>query len=152
VNQKPRNLVCACVCVWISFYVCHLGIIVLQGEIETSLERLAVEYGLVYSLFADNPVPSLNDTMRMFHSAVLVVAPHGAGLTNVFFSRPGTFVIEGVCNVPHVNLCFLRLAHVLGHRWHGLTSTGGCESVVSVSAARIEEAARRYLDLWKSKQ
>ena len=65
--------------------------------------------------------------MTLFHSAVVVVAPHGAGLSNVLFSRPGTFVVEGVCNVPHVNLCFQRLTHVLGHHWHGVTSRGGYE-------------------------
>jgi len=67
-----------------------------------------------YALLADNPTPSLNDTMMMFHSAVIIVAPHGAGLPNVFFSQPGSYVIEGVCNRPHVNLCFQWLAHILG--------------------------------------
>lgn len=83
--------------------------------------------------------------MRLFHSAVLVVAPHGAGLANVVFSQPGTYVIEGVCNLPHVNFCFQRLSYVLGHRWHGTPSRGGCEGVVDVTAASIKRAALSYL-------
>ena len=86
--------------------------------------------------------------MLLFNSAVIVVGPHGAGLSNILFSEPGTFVIEGVCNLPHVNLCFQRLAHVLGHRYHGVTSRGGCEGVVDVLATDIEAAVRDYVAVY----
>jgi len=84
----------------------------------------------------------------MFYSGVIVVAPHGAGLSNVFFSQPGTYVVEGVCNLPHVNLCFQWLTHILGQHWHGVTSRRGCESVVDVSPTSVEDAVRSYLRLW----
>jgi len=118
-----------------------------QKQIDEVLERAARDYNLTYTLFIDNPTPSLNDTMMMFHSAVIIVAPHGAGLSNVF-SQPGTYVVEGVCNLPHVNLCFQWLTHILGHHWHGVTSRRGCESVVDVSATSVEDAVRSYLRLW----
>ena len=118
-----------------------------QKQIIEVLKRVARDYNLTYTLFNDRPTPSLNDTMMMFHSAVIIVAPHGAGLSNVFFSQPGTYVVEGVCNLPHVNLCFQRLTHILGHHWHGVTSRGGCESVVDVSATSVEDAVRSYLRL-----
>ena len=86
----------------------------------------AKEYNLSYEVFKDNPPPSFVDMMRMFNAAVMVVAPHGAGLANLVFSEPGTFVVEGVCNRPHTNLFFQRTAQVLGHRWHGIPSSGGC--------------------------
>jgi len=119
-----------------------------QKRIEEVLKRAARDYNLTYTMFIDNPTPSLNDTIMMFHSAVMIVAPVGAGEVNMFFSEPGTYVVEGVCNLPHVNLCFQRLAHILGHHWHGVTSRGGCESVVDVSATSIDDAVRRYLHLW----
>ena len=118
-----------------------------QREVEAALRLTAADFNLSFALFADNPTPSLNDTMAMFHSAVVVVGPHGAGLSNVLFSRPGTLVVEGVCNLPHVNLCYQRLSHVLGLRWHGVTSRRGCEAVVDVPASRLDEAVRRYLRL-----
>jgi len=121
-----------------------------QDEIETRLQSAANDFGLKYELFVDNPTPSLTDTMTMFNAAVLVVGPHGAGLSNLLFSVPGTFVVEGVCNIPHVNMCFQRLAHVLGHRWHGVTSRGGCEKVVDVSAANVDAAARNFLKIWNA--
>ena len=118
-----------------------------QKTIEELMRRAAGDYNLTYTLFVDNPTPSLNDTMMIFHSAVIVVAPVGAAESNLFFSQPGTYVVEGVCNLPHVNLCFQWLAHVLGHHWHGVTSRGGCEAVVDVSAARVNDAVRSYLRL-----
>jgi len=121
-----------------------------QQKIEAAMQRAARDFNLTYTLFIDNPTPSLNDTMMMFHSAVVVVGPHGGGLSNICFSQPGTYVVEGVCNLPHVNLCYQRLAHILGHRWHGVTSRGGCEDVVDVPAAQVDEAVRKYLRLWSS--
>jgi capsular polysaccharide biosynthesis protein len=108
---------------------------------------VAVEFRLKFELCIDNPAPSLHDTMKMFNDAVMVVGPHGAGLSNILFSETGTFIVEGVCNLPHLNLCFQRLAHVLGHRWHGVTSRGGCEGVVDVSAANVEKAAGDFLSV-----
>ena len=123
-----------------------------QKAIEEVVERAARDFNLTYTLFIDNPTPSLNDTMMMFHSAVMIVAPVGAGESNMFFSQPGTFVLEGVCNLPHVNLCFQRLAHILAHHWHGVTSRGGCEGVVDVSAAAIDDAVRSHLRLYKTER
>jgi len=120
-----------------------------QKRIEELLQQVARDYNLTYTLFTDNPTPSLNDTMMMFHSAVVIVAPVGAGESNMYFSQPGTYVVEGVCNLPHVNLCFQRLAHILGHHWHGVTSRGGCEAVVDVSAASVADAVRSHLRLWQ---
>jgi len=120
--------------------------------IQEVLERAARDYNLTYTLFVDNPTPSLNDTMMMFHSAVIIVAPVGAGESNMFFSQPGTYVIEGVCNPPHVNLCFQRLAYILGHHWHGIMSRGGCLNVVSVSIYEMDIIVRKFLHLWKISQ
>ena len=117
----------------------------------------AKEYNLSYEVFKDNPPPSFVDMMRMFNAAVMVVAPHGAGLAKLVFSEPGTFVVEGVCNRPHTNLFFQRTAQVLGHRWHGIPSSGGCSrpngvggifDVVTIEPSIINDTMRTYLDLW----
>lgn len=65
-----------------------------RAQIEALVQRAAADFGLRFCLFIDNPPPSLNETMTMFHEAVLVVAPHGAGLANIVFSLPGTSVVE----------------------------------------------------------
>ena len=114
-------------------------------QVETLLKRIANDYNLTYELFNDNPVPSLKHTMKMFNRAVMVVAPHGAGLSNIIFSEPGTFVIEGVCNRPHVNLCYQRLAYTLGHHYHGIQANRGCLNVIDINAADIENIVMTYI-------
>jgi hypothetical protein len=117
-----------------------------QQQIEKMVEVAARDFNLTYTLYADNPPPSLMDTMAMFHSAVMVVAPHGAGLSNLVFSEPGTYVVEAVCNPPHVNLCYRKSSVILGHHWHGLLSTGGCQLVVDVKPPRIDHAVSNTSD------
>src|SRR6218665_4015381 len=122
-----------------------------QEAVERVVENVARTFNLSFSVYQDNPSPSLNDTMIMFNSAVVVIGPHGAGLANVVFSEPGTFVIEGVCNLPHANLFFQRTCLVLGHRWHGIPATEGCVGgvfgVVGVSPLDINSTLFAYLQL-----
>lgn len=54
---------------------------------------------------------ALSDQIRLFHNAEIVVAPHGAGLANLVFSRAGTSVLEiGSTFRPHD--CFWQIAHL----------------------------------------
>ena len=117
-----------------------------HADIQTALENLATEFNLTFKLFSDSPVPGFDDAMQIFNGAVLVVGPHGAGLSNVIYSLPGTYVIEGVCNPPHVNMCFQWSAHVLGHHYHGIPSRRGCESVIDIDPNEVETAARMFLN------
>jgi len=121
-----------------------------QQSIQTYMQRVSREFNLNYTLYIDNPAPSLNETMMMFHSAVVIVAPVGAGESNMLFSQPGTYIVEGNCSPPNVNLCFMRLAYVLGHHWHGIMPEGGCPRVVNVSHSDIYDAVREYLRYWSS--
>ena len=123
-----------------------------QEEIERVVRSAALQNNLTFTLFRDDPTPLLNLTMMLFKSALMVVGPHGAGLSNIIFSDPGTIVIEGVCNLPHLNMCYHRLAQVLGHRWHGVPSRGGCEGVVDVDPAALDIVIRNYLAQFRFQQ
>ena len=68
-----------------------------HADVATGLQRLAQQYGLGFQEFSDNPVPSWTDTMGIFRRARLIVAPHGAGLSNLIYAEPGAFVIEALC-------------------------------------------------------
>lgn len=114
--------------------------------IEKMVKAVAEERGYRYELFPDNPVPPFNETIQMFNRAKIIVAPHGAGLSNILFSEPGTVVIEGLCNPPIVNLCYQTTAYILGHRYHGLLSNGGCERVIDISPASVMQVLSVYLD------
>lgn len=115
--------------------------------IEQLLNKTSMEFGFKFVLFRDNPPPSLKETMIMFSMASIVVAPHGAGLSNLVFGRPGTLVIEGVCNKLHTNLCYQRTAYALGMRWYGISSLSGCEGVVDVDGKEIDFILRSYIQI-----
>ena len=115
--------------------------------IERLLNKSSIEFGFKFVIFGDNPPPSLNETMILFSLASIVVAPHGAGLSNLVFGRPGTLVIEGLCNNPHINLCYQRTAYALGMRWHGIPSLSGCEDVVDVDGKEIDSVLRSYIQI-----
>ncbi len=91
-------------------FFCH-------DKILKMLENIAPRYGLTVELYRDDPTPGFIETTNMFHRAVMIVGPHGAGLSNMIFSDPGTIIIEGWC---FYNPCFADLAYRLGHRYYGL--------------------------------
>ena len=116
-----------------------------HSRIQSELEAIAVDFDLEFELFIDNPSPPMQAAMFMFNRADLVVGPHGAGLSNLVYCKPGTLVIEGVCNPPHVNMCYQWTAHVLGLRYHGIGSRGGCETRIDVDYTLVANAARHLL-------
>lgn len=50
-----------------------------------------------------------SDQVRLFRGAEAIVAPHGAGLTNIGYCRPGAILLELFMDA-YVNWCFRRLA------------------------------------------
>jgi hypothetical protein len=58
-----------------------------ESELVTALEKLGFVCVRAEKL-------SFREQVEMFHSAGAIVAPHGAGLTNLIFCRPGTKVFE----------------------------------------------------------
>ena len=59
----------------------------------------------------------------MFHSADVIMAPHGAGLLHVLFAKPGTVVIEVHCKGHDVHMSFRLMAHRLGMRYYVMETT-----------------------------
>ncbi len=55
---------------------------------------------------------SLREQIQLFRGANVIASPHGAGLSNIVFCRPGTRIIELTASV-FLNACFLRLGQAL---------------------------------------
>eukprot|EP00475_Leptophrys_vorax_P003097 TRINITY_DN117_c0_g1_i1.p1 TRINITY_DN117_c0_g1~~TRINITY_DN117_c0_g1_i1.p1 ORF type:complete len:184 (-),score=53.63 TRINITY_DN117_c0_g1_i1:82-633(-) len=97
--------------------------------------------------FSDDPVPSMNDILRMFYEAKLIVSPHGAGLTNLFMCNEGVGVIE---MLPRVSVeCFRKMSQLLKLRYEGLVVrnsttndypiTVDVDAVVTIAQRRLAE-------------
>jgi capsular polysaccharide biosynthesis protein len=55
---------------------------------------------------------STDDTAKLFSKAAVIVAPHGAGLTNMIFSPEGTEIIECM-PIEQPNACYWHMAEML---------------------------------------
>lgn len=137
-RQAPRNRL---------VYVRRSGLrrFAVDAPIEFVLRAVAERHRLNFTVFGDRPTPPLSSAAELFNSAVAVVGPHGAGLSNVVFCEPGTALVEGVCNEPHVNMCYQMTAHMLGLRYHAIPSRGGCERVVDITASDVETSVETYV-------
>ncbi len=78
---------------------------------------------------------SLVDQIALFSRAEAVVAPHGAGLTNLVWCAPQTKVVE-IFSPLYVNLCYWAIASITDADYYYLL--GSAEGVVSnVNDARF---------------
>ena len=97
--------------------------LVQDSEIISILKRLAAKHHLHLAMYNDSHPPSFDDTLKLFHSAVLIFGPHGAGLSNALISQPRTSIVEILCPLPWTCGTFRHLAYKLGMRYHGILGT-----------------------------
>lgn len=88
-----------------------------EAEIEAYLHSLGFESVLLEALTVAEQASTL-------HSARVVVAPHGAGLTNLVFCRPDTIVIE-MFSPSYINCCYWALSNWVDAQYYFLLGSGG---------------------------
>jgi len=103
---------------------------------EVELESLLSHEGFT---ILDPRAMRWEDQIAVFQRAQTVVAPHGAGLSNLVFSEPGVRAIE-ITNGRHYNRCFEWLCHVQGHKYVPLSGDDGTYSSPQQLAAAVVEA------------
>jgi len=57
-----------------------------------------------------------DETVTLFSSAAVIVAPHGAGLTNMLFSDSGIRIIE-LMSLQNPNICYWHLSELLKNQY-----------------------------------
>ncbi len=117
-----------------------------HNDIFRLLQKYAINYGLEVKVFDDQHVPKVSVTMELFNNASIIVAPHGAGLSNVLFCNPGTVVIEGLCPLKIPNLCYGGLNYNLGNVYYGILPMFDCKNM---PPSAIERPLMNYLKLLK---
>lgn len=88
-------------------------------KVEAAVRAHALAHGFEVYVHDDSRLPPVRDQLNMFANAVLVVAPHGAGLVNLIASPAGTTVLEFI-DTGSVNVCYTRLSTWMGHTYHGV--------------------------------
>ena len=86
---------------------------------EDELTELLQEFGVSVVDPADMPV---REQARLFSSASLVVAQHGAGLANLVFCSEGAAVLE-LFTPDSINVCYWAVSNLLGIRYHYLITS-----------------------------
>ena len=115
-----------------------------HNAILAALQEVAKEFGNYdVEVFSDNPLPTQAETTAMFNRAFMVVAPHGAGESNLHFSEPGTILVEGLC--PHLILCYRNHMHGLGHRYYGIYLKD--RKCFNFTPEDILKPVRKYLEI-----
>ncbi|BAK82616.1 glycosyltransferase family 61 protein [Komagataeibacter medellinensis] len=88
---------------------------------------------------------SLADQIRIFREARLVVAGHGAGVSNMLFAREGTALLE-LIQASYLNVGPMRLAQIAGCRYYSmLFFEDGPHNGWYVDIDRVEWAIRQLL-------
>jgi capsular polysaccharide biosynthesis protein len=87
-----------------------------EAEVTDFLEELGFQNVILESM-------TVSEQILVFSSAKVVVAPHGAGLTNTVFCQPKTKVIE-IFSPKYVNVCYWSLANQTGLDYYYLLGVG----------------------------
>ena len=56
--------------------------------------------------------------MELFACSNIIIAPHGAGLSNIIACKPGTVVIEVLLEGKLLNLCYMYLGVKLNLKYN----------------------------------
>lgn len=86
-----------------------------MNQLVDALSRLE----LPLDIFDSDTQPSI---MMKFFRASVIVGPHGAGISNAIFSRPGTPIVEILPPGRYLNLCYLALASAIDAPYHPVVS------------------------------
>ena len=120
------------------------------------LKTFEKRFGLRVEVFGDDPQRSVQETRRIFNKAVMVVSPHGAGLTNMLFSKKRTCIIEALCfreiEKPwFFPLMYKEMALSLGHIYYGVVPARYHKSCMEMKAETLEQPVQHCLETIVSK-
>ena len=118
------------------------------------LKTVRKQYGLKVEVFRDDPTPNVQKTRNIFNQALMVVAPHGAGLTNMLFCRKRTCIIEALCfrqiQKPwHFPTMYRTLAASLGHIYYGIVPAPHHKSCMEIRPESLQPIVEHCLETLK---
>jgi len=90
---------------------------------------------------------SFSKQVELMQQSAVVVAPHGAAITNVLFCQPGTHVVE-IADLSFPNPNFYALASAMGHHYwildaEGVGNVHPLEKDLRIDPAVVEETVQK---------
>lgn len=84
--------------------------------------------------------------LEMMHSASVLIAPHGAGLVNMFVCRRNTLIVEFLNRKRHTNMLFMFMSLKLGLRYIGISVLGHGEKHANkiIDISRLIQVIQQY--------
>jgi len=104
----------------------------ITSEVEFETVSQMTSYGV--EMFTGHEM-TLRDQSKSFYNAVGIVGAHGAGLSNIVFSRPGTVVVEIPLNPFEEGLYFERISRMFSLCY---IDTGSTTSNTSISFRYVD--------------
>lgn len=86
-----------------------------HNELESAVRKWATKGNMTVAVHDPTSRDSLRAQIATFRRAKYIFGPHGAGLLFQIAALPNAVVVEFM--PPNANLCFLRMAYLLGHRY-----------------------------------
>jgi len=113
-----------------------------ENDVWPILEKLGFELVFMEEL-------SFSAQIETMQQAEIVVAPHGAAITNVLFCNPGTHVVE-IADLSFPNPNFYALASAMGHHYWILNAEGvgdvhPLEKDLRIGPAKVEKTIDEIL-------
>lgn len=103
-----------------------------------------------HAIYTDRPIPSFEQTLIMFYNADIIVAPHGAGESNMLASRKGTRLFELKASDWHPGNCFQILAWYAGLNFWGMApKKNHRDSQFDLTKEEISQIAQMTRKLWE---
>ena len=87
---------------------------------ETDIIEILVNFG--FKVFFLESL-SLDEQVTLFASAKIIIAPHGAGLTNIVFCNSGTKLLE-IFSPNYVHVCYWHICNLVGVEYFYLIGEG----------------------------
>lgn len=110
----------------------------ISAQDQTVIDHVLVAHEIATVSLDDMDVST---QIALFRGAELIIAPHGAGLANLAFARPGTAVLElnrQLDGQPHLRNCFYLLSAMRGLRYAMMDLTDA-----PLTIFQFQEALRR---------
>jgi capsular polysaccharide biosynthesis protein len=85
----------------------------IENESELLEECMRTFPNLIWVIFDQL---SSDETVQLFSKAAVIVAPHGAGLTNMLFSSKGIDIYEFM-PIDHPNMCYWHLSELMENKY-----------------------------------